>query len=63
MGSDFEKSTAKVFFVFVCYFLRKLLAYVVQKPKLLSIFCLNRIFLQWADLADLGASSHTSLWC
>lgn len=65
MGPDFEKSTT-IFYVCLClsvisYFLRKPLAFVVQKPELLSVFCLNRIFLQQVDLEDVGASSHRSL--
>lgn len=48
MNPYFEKSAA-AFFLYLCiivtaYFLRELLACVVQKPELLSNFCLNRIF-------------------
>lgn len=51
MNPGFEKSNYTGFFLYLyiivpAYFLRELLASVVEKPELLSNFCLNRVFLQ-----------------
>lgn len=51
MNPGFEKSTTQgflyLYIIVPAYFLRELLAIVVEKPELLSNFCLNRVFLQW----------------
>lgn len=54
------KINCKIFlFVSLCYFC--LLAYVVQKPELLSIFCLNRIFFAAGWFSRFGSKQSLEL--
>lgn len=62
MGPGFEKSTAR-FFCLSPSVISSFWHMLFRNLSYLAFSVLIGFFLQQADLADLGASSHWSLWC